>query len=46
MKGKIVLLPFPFIDLTKAKFLPVLVIYEGNYAVLEFFISFKIPQKI
>ena len=30
MKGKIVLIPFPYTDLTEAKLRPALVIFEGK----------------
>jgi mRNA interferase MazF len=43
MKGKIVLLPFPFTDLTASKLRPALVIYEGERDVIVSFISTKIP---
>lgn len=43
MKGKIILLPFPFTDLTSAKLRPALVIYEGEKDVIVAFISSKIP---
>jgi mRNA interferase MazF len=41
MKGKIVLLPFPFTDLTKAKLRPALVILESKDDVVVCFISSK-----
>ncbi|WP_321421966.1 type II toxin-antitoxin system PemK/MazF family toxin [uncultured Methanobacterium sp.] len=44
MKGKIVLLPFPFTDLTASKLRPALVIYEGERDIIVSFISSKIPQ--
>src|SRR3972149_4674590 len=44
MKGKIVLVPFPFTDLTAAKLRPALVIYEGNKDVILVFITSKIPS--
>jgi mRNA interferase MazF len=43
MKGKIVLVPFPFIDLTAAKLRPALVLYEGDKDIIPAFISSKIP---
>jgi len=43
MKGKIVLIPFPFTDLTVAKLRPALVIYEGEEDVVVASISSKIP---
>jgi len=46
MKGKIVLLPFPFTDLTKAKLRPALIIFESPKDVIVIFISSKIPDKI
>jgi len=46
MKGKIVLVPFPFTDLTAAKLRPALVIYEGEKDVVVAFISSKIPSKL
>jgi mRNA interferase MazF len=45
MKGKIVLVPFPFTDLTAAKLRPALVIYEGEKDVVMAFISSKIPSE-
>jgi mRNA interferase MazF len=46
MKGKIVLLPFPFTDLTAAKLRPALVIYEGQEDVVVAFISSKVPSEV
>ena len=46
MKGKIVLLPFPFTDLTAAKLRPALVIYEGERDIVVAFISSKIPSEL
>jgi len=43
MKGKVVLVPFPFTDLTAAKLRPALIIYEGEKDVVLLFISSKIP---
>jgi mRNA interferase MazF len=46
MKGKIVLVPFPFTDLTAAKLRPALVIYEGEKDVVLAFISSKVPSEL
>ncbi len=46
MKGKIVLVPFPFTDLTAAKLRPALVLYEGDKDVIMAFISSKIPSEL
>ncbi|MFP3898643.1 MAG: type II toxin-antitoxin system PemK/MazF family toxin [Dehalococcoidia bacterium] len=43
MKGKIVLVPFPFTDLTAAKLRPALVIYEGGEDIVVAFISSRVP---
>lgn len=45
MKGKLVLIPFPFTDLKSAKLRPALVIYEGNIDVIVMFVSSKLPTK-
>lgn len=46
MKGKIVLVPFPFTDLTAAKLRPALVVYEGEEDVVVAFISSKVPSEL
>ena len=46
MKGKIVLIPFPFTDLSATKLRPALVLYEGDRDVIVAFISSKIPPEI
>lgn len=43
MKGEIVAVPFPFIDLRGAKVRPALVIYEEHDDVIVAFISSKMP---
>lgn len=45
MKGKVVLIPFPFTDLTTAKLGPALVIHEGKRDVIVAFISSKISSE-
>jgi len=46
MKGKIVLIPFPFTDLSASKLRPALVLHEGDRDVVVVFISSKIPPKL
>lgn len=46
MKGKIILVPFPFTDLTAAKLRPALVVYEGEKDAVVAFISSKIPSEL
>ena len=46
MKWKIVLVPFPFTNLTAAKLRPALVIYESERDVVVAFISSKIPTRL
>lgn len=46
MKGKIVLVLFPFTDLTAAKLRPALVIYEGKKDVVMAFISSRVPSEL
>jgi len=46
MKGKIVLVPFPFTDLTASKLRPALIIHEGEKDVIVAFISSKVHETI
>lgn len=46
MKGKIVLIPFPFTDLTRTKLRPALVLFEGEKDVIVAFISSRIPSSL
>jgi len=46
MKGKIILVPFPYNDLTITKLRPALVIHEGESDVILAFISSKPPSKL
>jgi len=45
VKGKIVLIPFPFTDLTTTKLRPALVLFEGRNDVVVAFISSRVPQR-
>lgn len=45
MKGKVVLIPFPFTDLTSAKLRPALVLFEGERDVIVAFISSRVSRK-
>ena len=45
MKGKIVLVPFPFTDLSASKLRPALVLHEGDRDLVVAFISSKIPPQ-
>ena len=42
MKGKIVLIPFPYTDLTSSKLRPALVLYEGEKDVIVAFVTSRI----
>jgi mRNA interferase MazF len=44
LKGKIVLIPFPFTDLTATKLRPALIIHESEKDVVAAFISSRIQQ--
>ncbi len=44
MKGKIVLIPFPFTDLTSSKLRPALVLHEGEKDVVVAFISSRVAK--
>jgi mRNA interferase MazF len=46
MKGKIVLVHFPFTDLTAAKLRPALVIHESDQDVVVAFISSRVPAHL
>jgi len=45
LKGKIVLIPFPFTNLTAAKLRPALVLFDGERDVVVVFISSRVPHK-
>jgi len=45
LKGKIVLIPFPFTNLTASKFRPALVLFEGEKDVVVAFISSRVPRE-
>jgi mRNA interferase MazF len=44
LKGKIVLIPFPFTDLSASKLRPALVIHEGSRDLVVAFISSRLPS--
>ena len=44
MKAKIVLIHFPFTDLTDSKLRPALVLHESEHDVVVAFISSKVPE--
>jgi mRNA interferase MazF len=44
MKGKIVVVPFPFTDLSSVKRRPVLVIHETKYDIVVAYISSNMPS--
>jgi mRNA interferase MazF len=44
LKGKIVLIPFPFTDLTATKLRPALILYEGEKDVVAAFISSRMQR--
>jgi mRNA interferase MazF len=46
LKGKIVLVPFPFTDLTATKLRPALVLFEGERDVVVAFISSRLPHEL
>ena len=46
MKGSVVLIPFPFTDLTATKLRPAVVLYENEQDVVVAFISSKIPATL
>ena len=45
LKGKIVLIPFPFTDLTATKLRPTLVLYDGEKDVVVAFISSRTQKQ-
>jgi mRNA interferase MazF len=46
VKGKIVLIPFPFTDLTSTKLRPALVLIEGEKDCVVAFISSRVPEAL
>ncbi|NLM29100.1 MAG: type II toxin-antitoxin system PemK/MazF family toxin [Methanomicrobiales archaeon] len=46
MRGSIVLIPFPFTDLTATKLRPALVLYEGDRDIVLAFITSKIHDGV